>query len=381
MPDLHVLFLPSWFSTQEVPSAGIFFRRQAVALSKAGVKVGLIYPDVIPPASGGEHKYSGLGISISEDEIVEMRLRRGGLRPLRPWLRYWATRKLLIEYQKRFGTPDLVHAHGALWAGVIASFFPFPYVVTEHWSGYAEGLVRPWQVPLIRRAFAKAKARLAVSSALGEELKPYVGQLDVKVLPNVVDTDFFAPPRNRPSYPPLRILSVALFSTTKRLDTVVRALDLLVRLGMDVVLDLGGDGPQMGELRALAHNLGVGERVRFLGHLSPEGVRRAMHGAHIFVLPSTYETFGVVYAEALSCGLPVIATDRGGPRDFVVPEVGRLVPPGDVQAVVNAIVEIWENYGRFEAKILHDYAKRKFGEQMIANRLIGIYEHAIAGGV
>lgn len=381
MPDLHVLLLPSWYSTPEVPSAGIFFRRQAVALSKAGVKVGVIYPDVIPPAGSGDQKYSRLGITISENEIVEIRLRREGLRPLRPWLRYWATRKLLIEYQKRFGTPDLLHAHGALWAGVIASFLPFPYVVTEHWSGYAQGLVRPWQAPLIRRAFGKAKARLAVSSALVEELKPYVGQLDVIVLPNVVDTDFFAPPPSRPSYPPLRILSVALFHPIKRLDTVIRALYLLLMRGMDVVLDLGGDGPQMGELKALADNLGVGERVRFLGHLSPEGVRRAMHGAHIFVLPSEYETFGVVYAEALSCGLPVIATDRGGPRDFVVPEVGRLVPPGDVQAVVNAVVEVWENYDRFEARILHGYAQRKFGEQVIANKLVGIYEHAIAGGV
>lgn len=381
MPDLHVLFLPAWYTTPEVPSAGIFFRKQAVALSKAGVKVGLIYPDIAPPTSGGGRKYSGLEISISANEIVEMRLRREGLRPLRPWLRYWATRRLIIEYQQRFGTPDLVHAHGAVWAGVIASFFPLPYVITEHWTGYAEGLVRPWQIPLIRRAFAKAKARLAVSSALREDLRPYVGEHDVRVLPNVVDTDFFTPPPSRPGFPPLRILSVALFNPRKRLDTVIRALDLLVKRGVDVVLDLGGDGPQMGELRALAHNLGVGERVRFLGHLSPEGVRQAMHGAHIFVLPSEYETFGVVYAEALSCGLPVIATDRGGPRDFIGPEVGRLVPPGSVEAVVDAVLHIWENYGRFDPRDLHDHAAQRFSEDVISGELIDIYKDALAGGV
>ena len=374
MPNLHVLILPSWYSTSKVPSSGIFFQRQALALSKAGVQVGIIYPDIAPPGSGGEYEGSKVEITFYEGRIPEVRLRRQVLRPLRPWARHWATQKLFLEYQKHFGVPDLVHAHAALWAGVIASFLPVPYVLTEHWTGYAQGLVRPWQVPLIKRAFWKARARLAVSTALAEDLRRYVGPLEVQVLPNVVDTDFFVPPSTRPSYPPLRLVSVALLNRVKRLDTVIRALGFLVKWGMDVVLDLGGDGPEKQTLEKLAYELGVGERVRFLGHLSPEDVRRALHSAHMFVLTSEYETFGVVYAEALSCGLPVVATERGGPRDFVVPEVGRLVPPGDVVALANAIANIWNNYDHYRPSSLHAYVERLFSERTIARRLIDIYE-------
>ncbi|MFN4073655.1 MAG: glycosyltransferase [Thermus sp.] len=374
MPDLHVLFLPSWYSSKEQPSSGIFFKRQALALSRAGVRVGLIYPELVF-SSGTDRRSSFLiDVSAQEDEIVEMRLTARVSRPLRPFARYWAARKLLAEYQRRFGAPHLVHAHGALWAGVIASFLPVPYVLTEHWSGYGERIVKPWQVPLIRRAFGRARASMAVSSALANDLRFYIGNVNIEVVPNVVDTNFFRPPSRPPAYPPLRLLSVALLNRPKRLDLAIRALAHLVRWGMDVELDLGGDGPQRGELERLAHQLGVEGRVRFLGHLSPEGVRRAMHNAHIFVLPSEYETFGVVYAEALACGLPVIATDRGGPKDFVIPEVGRLVPPGDEVALANAIAEMWKNHEQYDPNRLHDYAERRFSESAVAIRLIAIYD-------
>lgn len=375
MSDLHLVFLPSWYSSVETPSAGIFIRRQALALSKAGVKVGLLYPDLdSSPDVEGNGKFLGSELSVHEGQINELRLKARTPHLLRPLVRYWAVRRLLAEYERHFGSPDLVHAHAAWWAGVIASFLPLPYVLTEHWTGYAEGLVRPWQVPLLKRAFERAEVRLAVSSALAEDLRPYVGGLDVVVLPNTVDTDFFYPPPVRPSYPPLRLVSIALLRKPKRPDLLILALSHLVKRGIDVVLELGGDGPQRGELERLAQDLGVGERVRFLGHLSPEEVRRAMHNAHIFALPSEYETFGVVYAEALSCGLPVIATERGGPKDFVVPEVGRLVPPEDHVALAKAIVELWENYERYEPNSLHEYAKSLFNERVIANKLIAIYE-------
>lgn len=269
-------------------------------------------------------------------------------RLLRPWARYWAAKKLLEEYRRRFGAPDLLHAHVALWPGVVASFLPIPYVLTEHWNGYAEGLVQKWQVPLIRRAFHKAQVRLVVSSALAQHVKDIIGNLNIEVLPNAVDTSFFAPPISRPPYPPLRLVSVANLVKGKGLDTVIRAVGRLVQDGMDVVLDIGGDGPQRHELVDLVFKLGLEKRVNFLGALSGEGVRNAMQSAHLFVLPSEYETFGVVYVEALACGLPVIATANGGPQDFITPEVGLLVQPKDEVALAEAIARIWQNYANYQ---------------------------------
>jgi len=105
-----------------------------------------------------------------------------------------------------------------------------------------------------------------------------------------------------------------------------------------VVLDIVGTGPRLDQYRALARKLDVESSVRFLGFLEHDQMPAQYAGADLFVLPSRRESFGLVLAEAMACGLPVVATTAGA-----IPEVvddgktGLLVPPDDPQAFADAV--------------------------------------------
>lgn len=381
---MHVVLLPSWYPERAIPGQGTFFRDQALALRKIGVKVGVIYPSLWGPSTlaAGIRPDEPRRFQIVAEElhgIVEVTAKGWAIGPLRPWITTWAARRLLRAYCQRFGRPDLIHAHAALWAGVAASNLNFPYVLTEHWTGYAEGQVRFWHKPFLRQALQRARARLAVSSSLARDLEPYTDGLSVQVVPNVVRTDYFVPAERRDAPPPFRLLSVAFLGKRKRIDLVIRALAHLAHEGLDVLLEVGGDGPERGALEQLTRDLGVAEKVTFLGLLSRDGVRKAMQRAHLFVLPSDFETFGVVYIEAMACGLPVVATRCGGPEDVVTSAVGHLTPRGDARALAQAIRDIVANYEKYDPRQIRAYVERHFSSQAVAKKLLEIYEQVLAG--
>jgi len=383
MSTLHVLFMPSWYYTDDSPAAGIFFTQQALALQRLGVKVGFIYPEL---RSVRDLRMGALAGSVFVPRIhpnpagfPEVRLKGWAFRHIRPWVSAWAAKVLLKNYIKQFGRPHLVHAHSAVWAGFATSFLPLSYVLTEHWSGYWRGHLKAWERPLVQRALRRAQARLAVSSALAEDMRPFVGDLPIEVVPNLVDTELFSPTPERPVFPPFRLVAVASLIKHKGVDTVIQATAYLVREGWDVMLDIVGDGPERVSLESLAKNLGVEGRVRFWGSLPSKDLVRVIHASHLFVLPSEYETFGVVYIEAMACGLPVVATERGGPRDFVTSEVGRLVPPRKPEVLAVVIKEIMDNYHLFDPRRIRERVVQNFSAVVVGRKILDVYEKILGG--
>ena len=112
-----------------------------------------------------------------------------------------------------------------------------------------------------------------------------------------------------------------------------KAVDLLLeafaRVDGEVpaTLDIYGDGPMRSSLEAQATGLGIGGRVRFAGWVEQGECARRLRSADVLVLPSLYECGGAVVLEAMASRLPVIATDWGGPADYLDPSCGVLVPP------------------------------------------------------
>jgi glycosyltransferase involved in cell wall biosynthesis len=114
-------------------------------------------------------------------------------------------------------------------------------------------------------------------------------------------------------------------------------LEALARVGHDWSLDVLGDGPLLAELQALAQKLRIAERVRFHGYV-PDPLP-FLTSAHALLLSSAWEGQGAVLLEALACGCPVIATRSTAAVGDVLDEgrFGRLVPPGDVEALAKAV--------------------------------------------
>jgi glycosyltransferase involved in cell wall biosynthesis len=392
MKKPHVLILPSWYPTPENPLKGIFFYEQAKALRAEGVRVGVVYPQLksLLRARSDEIGTNPFRTLFAEEEGIPTLRGLGWFIPkLLPAGMVFLLRAehLVREYVKRFGVPDLVHAHSALWGGVAAfrvqRALGVPYVLTEHFSGFLEGTIDSFRAAYAKKAFSGASLVIAVSKPLAEALKKYsVEERKLRVVPNVVDVSFFTLPPKQRQEAPFRLLTVAFLESLKGMHILLQAFAIAFGREKHVRLMVGGDGPQRSELEELARRLGIADQVVFLGFLSREGVREAMWQANAFVLPSLVETFGVVLIEALSTGLPVVATRCGGPEDIVRDGVGVLCDPGDVHGLANALVEIYRDYPAYrksEAQI-RQYAVDAFSSKAVARSLLDVYEEILSGG-
>ena len=149
--------------------------------------------------------------------------------------------------------------------------------------------------------------------------------------------------------PPRKVLAVGRFAPAKGFDHLLRATAALCARGTPIELELVGDGPERGALVALAHQLGLAERVRFRGWLPFTEVRDAMSAATVLVHPSDGLGDGLpnVLREAMAVGTPVIASHVAGiPEALDSGRCGVLVPPGDEPALAEAIAGLLADPGR-----------------------------------
>jgi glycosyltransferase involved in cell wall biosynthesis len=138
---------------------------------------------------------------------------------------------------------------------------------------------------------------------------------------------------------PNRLLAVGSLSKKKGFDYLVRAAAVLKSRGVDVVVEIVGDGEERAALEALAAELGIADRVEFRGYLPFAGVREAMNRATIAVHPSDGLGDGLpnVIREAMALGAPVVASDVAGIPDALRDGCGVLVPPKNADALADAI--------------------------------------------
>lgn len=389
---LHILVIPSWFPTPELPLRGSFFLEHAQALVDHGMRVGVIYPDMRSLRTLWNRPWTNYFQieSVNLDHRISVLRQRVWNPPsqyLQKALFVHSTQVLAAEYVKRFGKPDVIHAQSAMWGGSAAlevgQAMNLPFVVTEHSSVFMRNLLRPSWAPSLKKIFSKANGIVAVSHALSSALAPFVGQREVHIIPNGVDTKFFAPsdfnsPKDEP-FRPFRFISVAHLTSNKGMGGLIEAFGMAFKGDSLTHLDIAGDGPELPKLRKLAISLGVAGQVRFLGALDRQGVREAMRQADAFVLASHAETFGVVFIEAMASDLPVIGTACGGPSDFITKETGWLVPVLDVSSLRKAMTQARHQTRSIGARSIRDYAEKYFGSQVIAAKYLQIYESAVDG--
>ena len=113
--------------------------------------------------------------------------------------------------------------------------------------------------------------------------------------------------------------------------------------------------------------------VILLGTISRKDLPKVMSDANCFVLPSMYETFGVVYIEALACGTPIIATKCGGPEDFFNENLGYMINIDNIDELCNAMRDMINNNTKFNSDYMSKYIKNKFSREVIVKELEKIY--------
>jgi phosphatidylinositol alpha-1,6-mannosyltransferase len=201
----------------------------------------------------------------------------------------------------------------------------------------------------IASSFARASVIGANSNATAELARPFVrGRTELLVIWPALDPPTGAPRGfvRSPSGRGSRIISVARFDPYKGIDVVLQAVKQLEASHPRIAYDVVGDGADRVRLQALAHLLGVTDRVRFHGRISEQQKADLLMQADLFVLPNRsdageVEGFGLVFVEAGAWGLPAIAGADGGTTDAVVDgETGLLVDGTSVDAVSAVIARL-----------------------------------------
>ena len=302
-------------------------------------------------------------------------------RPVQP-LREWRALAELISVLRQM-RPDLVSAHTAK-AGFIAraacARLGIPSIYTPHgwviddrisvgWGSVfstAERLASRWTRAII--CVCEYERQLAIRKRVGAERKLFLVHNGVR--------DVAAGLRADTGRGAVRICSVARLDSPKDHSTLLRALAELRSESWE--LDLVGEGPLERALRKQAAELGIGERVHFLGYQpNPAGT---LATAQIFVLASRSEAFPRSILEAMRAGIPVVAADVGGVSEAVIPGVnGLLVPPQNPQALSSAIGRLLASAAYRQQ--LGDAGRQAFEARFQARTMVdkteAIYRHVL----
>jgi glycosyltransferase involved in cell wall biosynthesis len=287
------------------------------------------------------------------------------------------------------GPPSVLHAHtgypdGAA-AALEASRRGIPLVITEHATYLAGLLADPVRRARYRAGGLTAARVIAVGGVLADQIRTELPEIAdrVVVIPNMVDADAFIAPGLEPRRDD-EILFVGFRKRAKGIALLLEAFALARVIRPALRLRLIGAAPAASldaEWRRQAEALGIRDAVVFEPEMDRGGVAAAMARATMFVHPSARETFGVVAAEALVAGRPVVAVDSGGVPEVLGPdpdENGAIVPPGDPRRLADAIVRVYDRRDDYRPEVLRDRAIARFGPAAVASRIADLYDEVIA---
>lgn len=254
--------------------------------------------------------------------------------------RTWAAMWRLIRVFRRF-RPDVVHTHDYsphLLGAPAARAARVPVVV--HTRHLQTGKLTPRQTLGLRVASALSDAIVAVSEdasrRLGSEGMP---PSKCRVIHNGVDVEAFSPGGRWRRPAGCRVISVGRLAEVKDYPTLLRASRRVAEVLPGFALEIVGDGPDRESLEGLRSELGLTERVTFLGGRPDVADRLA--AADAFALASTSEGLSISLLEASAAGLAVVATRVGGNPEIVEHGAsGLLVPPGDPDALAAALISV-----------------------------------------
>lgn len=391
---MNIFIIPSWYPSINIPLSGIFILEQAEAIAE-------LCPDIRVIVSTWGH--GDAEFSIRQPKIalksIYWRLRQPCFRveekkgiweifhPVLNWSERLpfggvsrlvkANRKNLLKSMELFGKIDVIHAHVSFPGGYIANKlskeFHIPYVLTEHMGPFPfPNLMhksRPRQE--IYEAFDEAAYSIAVSPSLAERISSF-GLTKPHILPNMVDERKFAV--SRPKDGRFIFFTLCGITDQKGIDHLLKSIALWNPDPSDVEFRIGGNGPMLKEYQAMADRLGVADRVVWLGEINRHRATSLFRECHVYVMPSRHETFGIVYAEAIASGKPVIASRCGGPEFIINNDNGRLVAIDNIEELAEVMSWMKNNWRYFDQKIIRQDFEARFSRTAVVNNLRSIYQ-------
>lgn len=378
---MTILIVPSWYMTETNETLGSFFREQALMLAKRGENV--IVADAT--LQGRKDYFSKRCFRMKKSKDQELivysyvipalgltRLQNGGVDFF-----YNNLYKIYKRIEKDGYKIDIIHAHSCFPAGIAATRLgnklKIPVVVTEHASDVLTKKIGDKQKEYLLQTIKRCNTFISVSNALRKSIEELGADgNNIQVIPNSVNDSFTYEECN--STRKFCFVSIGNLVESKRFDLTIKAFARKFRENPNVQLKIIGDGNLRKMLQEMTKQLGIEGKVTFTGRVSRKQVISILQESKAFVLPSDFETFGVVYIEAMACGLPVIGTKNGGAQEIITENCGKLIERDDLNELSEAMENVYNNYNSYDRKKISEYCRTHFGEEQIYNKLLNVYK-------
>lgn len=398
----NVFIIPSWFPSSFQPLHGSFTKEQAEALADcSSSRYRYIVSDwgfndtevtFRSPADAFKkiihffgrkknHYYQRNNVHYIENPYLNLSEKL-------PWIGSFERLvgvhlKSIRKAESLFGKIDLLHAHVSYPAGYLSAKLSarlkIPYIITEHMSPFPFVRLRRNGnvIPEIDEALRNANAVIAVSDAHADQIKSY-GFSRPNVIPNLVNEALFQPPIQPLPEKPFTFFSLGFLEKRKGIHDLITAISIWNPSPDEVRFEIGGDGEELASLQAQAESRKISHLITWHGDITREDASERMKECHAFVLPSYEESFGVVYAEALACGKPVIATRCGGPESIVNEMNGLLVPVGEPVELCSALQNMVKMRGEYDSEWIRKDFERRFSRKSVTDQIAALYDKVLS---
>ena len=381
---MHILEIPSFFT----PYGGEFCLDQAKALKAVGHEVRILSHVQIALTIGPKgyftlpwrrYEHNRDGITVYQS------FQRGVPKAVRWNMKRWVATvcDMFDDYVARYGKPDILHAHCAKWAGYAAMLvsrkYGIPYVITEHLSKlvfekeFGPAPSSAWQIALLKECYHDARMVVPVSEELVDNIACYFGKdYRWQAISNTIDVGFFHYQKRSPREGrAFRFCCLANFWPLKGYDVLIPAFRQLRQSGTDAELHIAGRGTDTSEFRSM-----LSDGMITHGLLDKEAVRELLYHCDALVLASRSEVQPLVLLEAMSTGIPVIATECI-PQSLRIEGGCTIVPVDDVKALTEAMKSMVQQ-SAFDGKAVSEKVRQMASPEVIGRQLSALFTDILA---
>ncbi len=377
---MKILIVPSWYySGSTSQTNGIFFKEFAEALAAAGHETAILHFEV-------EFNIKNLKKGFSHEII-------NGVHEFRYVQRNYTPKSAAgVEFQKSlktgfmagkieeiFGKPDVIHLESSVMINIadkLKKRWDIPLVYTEHLSNLLSTDPGKFYQNRFENAMKISDVCIAISSVYENKMKVYNPAKLVRI-PNGLKLELLEAASEPEKF---TVKALGALRPIKGYNLLIRAFADFAADKENVILEIGGEGAEKNNLQQLIEELGMADKIMLTGQIKREAIMGFYNGTSVFVCSSKTETFSVVTAEALCCGIPVIATRCGGPEDMVNESNGVLVDVNNQKQLELALNDMYGSANKYDRNKIRECARQRFGYDGVIAQCTEIYEGVLENG-
>lgn len=376
---MNVWILGYGVPDNKYPINGIFSYNQAQAIEKLNKSINVVY---ISLDIRSLRRWRKWGLNIYQKggmNIIDCSLPIGNVHQnAKNFVYYILLGRALNKAFKRFGKPDIIHAHFTEIAYAVLRYkekWNVPIVITEHSSGINADVIASYTRKMAEYAYPKADCVIAVSPNFQSKIYKEFGVRPIYI-PNMVDSNIFNLNEQikRKTASMYHFISIGRLVPVKNFELLISGFCKAFDSADKVDLTIVGDGQEKEKLKKLVCVNHRETQIHLAGQKTNIEVAALLKESDCFILTSNSETFGVVCVEALMCGKPVISTRSGGPDCLIDDSNGILIPVGSEECLVNALREISDKRDNYNSRTISANAVGEFSQARVVGKLVEEYK-------